>query len=346
VSDVPEIDRLEGTPHPRETTMLIGQSGAERMLREAYGSGRMHHAWILAGGPGIGKATLAYRMAKFALSQADPALLDPGEDLSVPPDATAARQIVAQAHPDLMVLRRVWNGDRKTFFAEIRVDDVRRLRSFFGSTAGQGGWRIAVVDRADDLNTAGANALLKVLEEPPPKSLFLIVAERPGRLLPTIRSRCRLLRLEGLTEADAIRAALLARPDLDPGKLSVAAGLAQGSVRRSIELAEGEGAALHAALYAILSRLPDLDVAAAHALADRCSSRGHEGNFALLLGFIEDWLHQRILEAREEPAARLARWSQVWEKSRQAAREVEDFNLDRKPFLLSTLSMLARASRS
>jgi DNA polymerase III subunit delta' len=343
--DAAESDRLADTPHPRETSVFVGHAEAERTLIESYASGRMPHGWIIGGPEGVGKATLAYRMARFALANPAPEDVWGRADLAVPPDHPVARQVASQSHVDLMVLKRVLNHERKTFFSEIRAEDVRRVVSFFGSTAGSGGWRIAIVDVADDLNAAGANALLKILEEPPPRCLFLILAHQPGRMLPTIRSRCRRLILGSLSTEDAAAAARLARPDLDGPLLASAAKLGRGSVRRTITLASGEGLDLHETLAGILDGLPRLDKAAAHSLAERCMGKGGDDAFALILSFLEDWLHDRVLAERDAAPARLARWAEVWEKAAGSARDVEVFNLDRRPFVLSTLSMLARASQ-
>jgi DNA polymerase-3 subunit delta' len=244
-----------------------------------------------------------------------------------------------------MVLRRAWNPERKTFFSEIRAEDARRVVTFFGSTAGSGGWRIAVVDAADDLNAASANALLKILEEPPERSLFLIVSHNPARLLPTIRSRCQRLTLSPLSTEDVVAAAAAARPDIDAGAIHEASAIARGSVRRALLLAAGDGVALHQGLMRILEGLPRVDVAGVHALADSCAGRAGDENFALLLAFLDEWLHERVAGDLGLPLHRLARWAEVWDKARRAAREVEVFNLDRKPFVLSTLSMLAEVSR-
>jgi DNA polymerase III subunit delta' len=342
----PESDRLADTPHPRETTVLYGQHFAERALLEAYCSGRIHHAWLLCGPSGIGKVTLAYRMAKFVLANPEPSANIAATSLATDPENRAARQVVSQSHSDLTALRRVWNTERKTFYGDIRVEDARNLVRFFGSTSGMGGWRIAIVDAADDLNAASANALLKVLEEPPRRSLFLIVANQPGRLLPTIRSRCRRLDMAALEEGDLLAAAANARPDIDRPALEAGARLADGSVRRAISLAEGEGVALHAELSAALRRLPDLDTRALHALADRCAGKRGDENFALLMTFLADWLHDRLRQEAEGSPGRLARWAEVWEKASRMGRDVETYNLDRKPFILSTLSMLAEVSRA
>src|SRR5437016_8213797 len=167
----------------------------------------MSHAWLIGGPRGVGKATLAYRMARFVFAQPDPSRPDAqgATWLGLPPDNPAVRRVGAQAHSDMLVLART-EGDSGKLRTVIQVDDVRRTIGFFGSTAGEGGWRVCIVDSADELNAAGANALLKILEEPPAKALLIVVSHAPGRLLPTIRSRCRRLALRPLAAEDVARA--------------------------------------------------------------------------------------------------------------------------------------------
>ncbi|MBV8849589.1 MAG: DNA polymerase III subunit delta', partial [Methylobacteriaceae bacterium] len=192
---LPEADRLENAPHPRETMGFVGHKAAERAVLDTYRAGRMPHAWIIGGPEGIGKATLAWRVARFLLANPDPqnVVVQRAEALDVDPASPAARQIAALSSPDIAVLRRQWNDKVKKLYTEIRVDEVRAAMRIFQHAAGGGGWRIAIIDSADELNRNAANALLKMIEEPPPRSLFLLIAHRPGRILPTIRSRCRLL---------------------------------------------------------------------------------------------------------------------------------------------------------
>jgi len=234
-------------PHPRETFALSGHAEAERALLDEYRSGRIAHAWLIGGPAGIGKATLAYRMARFALAHPDPmaAAVQNATTLEVPADSPVARRIAGRAHPDLLVLERTPddNGKLRTV---ITVDQVRRTIGFFGSTAGEGGWRVCIVDSVDELKyPEGSNALLKVLEEPPPRSLFLVVSHAPGRLLPTIRSRCRRLTLRPLDQADVIGAAAAALGDgADETTLRQAAAAADGSVARAIALSGGPQLAL------------------------------------------------------------------------------------------------------
>ena len=207
-------------PLPRETSVLFGHAAAEQALLTAYKSGRVPHAWLIGGEPGIGKATLAYRFARFVLAHPDPQAPDvqTADSLAVDPEHPLARRIAAQAQGDLLSLERITNEQTGKLYTVIRVDDVRRTVAFFGSTAGEGGWRIAIVDAVDDLAREGANALLKVLEEPPARALLLLVSHAPGRELPTIRSRCRRLLLRPLSPDDVARAVAVAtggQPD-DP----------------------------------------------------------------------------------------------------------------------------------
>lgn len=341
----PEADRRAGCPHPRETERLVGHASAERELLTAFRSGRMHHAWLLTGAEGIGKATLAYRMARFALAHPEPSTaLEAAADLSVPHDAPAARRLARLAHPDLLLLRRGWNAERKTHYAEIRVDDVRRATGFFGATAGEGGWRVAIVDAADDLNGAAANALLKVLEEPPPRAIFLLVSATP-RLLPApVRSRCRTLAMKPLASAE-VAEALQGLPEIvedhEPEALVSAAELSEGSVGRALSLLASDGATLRKAVSDLLDRLPSIDVKASHTLAEDLAKRGGEERFALFVGLVQDWLHDRARAGAAVREPRLARFAEVWEKTARAAREVEIFNLDRRPFVLETLTELS-----
>jgi DNA polymerase III subunit delta' len=347
--DFPEADRLDGTPHPRETYRLFGHGAEERMLLDAYRSGQMHHAWIIGGEWGIGRATLAYRAARFILANPDPraASVAAAEKLAVDPEHPAARRMARLSHPDLFVLRRQYVPERKTIPAEIRVDDARRAVSFFGTTAGEGGWRIAIVDSADDLNINGANALLKILEEPPPRSLFLILSSAPKRLLPTVRSRCRTLNLRPLQPAD-LTAVLQALPDLTSGHdgpLDEIVRLAEGSVRRAALLLGEDSVELRAKVQALLDALPASDPGAVLAFAEQLNGRDGAVAFDFALRIILDWLHARMIQGAATGESRLARWAELWDKFARASRDAETYNLDRRPLVMSMMADLAEASR-
>ncbi|HKA74297.1 MAG TPA: DNA polymerase III subunit delta' [Xanthobacteraceae bacterium] len=340
-----EDDAAEAPPHPRETTAFFGHATAEQGLLDAYRTGRMSHAWILGGPPGIGKATLTYRMARFVLAHPDAAAsaVRAAPSLALDPAHPVARQVAGQAHPDLLVLERTEN-DKGVLRTMIAVEQTDRTVSFFGSTAGAGGWRVCIVDSADELHPAAANKLLKVLEEPPARALFLVVSHAPGRLLPTIRSRCSRLDLRPLGEDDVARAAAAAiGADAGDADIRTAAAAADGSVGRALMLLGGETLALRQQVMALLAALPATDAKALHALGDALGG-ADRGPLATFTETVCDWLSAR-LDSEPREAGRLARVAEVWEKVNRAAREVEEFNLDRKPLVFAVFGLLAETAR-
>jgi DNA polymerase-3 subunit delta' len=332
-------------PHPRATFDLYGHVAAEQALLDGYRSGRMPHAWLIGGAAGIGKATLAYRLARFVLAQPDPsaAVVQRANSLAVERDHPVARRIAAQGHGDLLVLRRTV-GDTGKLRSVIVVDDVRRTIGFFGSTAGEGGWRVCIVDVADELNNNSANALLKIVEEPPKRCLLLLVSHAPGRLLPTIRSRCRRLALQPLTPGDLARSVLAAtgRPADDP-EVASAIAAAEGSVGRALTLLDGESLKLRAQIIGLLDKLPAVDPHAMHALGDQLAGVDI-GRLTLFADAVRDWLSTRLRQPSQD-LRRLAQVAEVWEKITDAARDVEIYNLERKPLVFSTFGLLADTAR-
>ncbi len=331
---------------PRETTVLHGQAEAERALLEAYRGRRFHHAWLIAGPAGIGKATLAYRMARFVLAHPDPRTpaVQRATSLQVDADHPVARRIAAQAHGDLLVLERTINEKTNKLRQDIQVDDVRRTVTFFGSTAGEGGWRVAIVDAVDELNREGANALLKILEEPPRRAVLLLVSHSAARVLPTIRSRCRLLALRPLLATEVARAAATAiGEDAEAANIKAAAAVADGSVRRALALLDGEALDLRSRITALLEQLPAVDPRALHALGDRLYG-SDPATLAAFVDTVNAWLSAR-LSSGEPDRARIARVAEVWERVNCSARDVETFNLERKPLVFNVFGWLAEASR-
>lgn len=288
-----EADRRADLPHPRETAHLFGHGAAEADFLEAFAGGRMHHAWLITGPEGVGKATLAWRMARFLLTAPDPAQAGGGlfgdvpvlpENLDVAPDHPVARRLLALSEPRLLVLRRAVNDKTGKLSAEITIDEVRRLNHFFALSAVDGGRRVVIVDAADELNRNAANGILKLLEEPPQDAVILLVAHQPARLLPTIRSRCRQLRLGPLGQADLARA--LGALDLDlPQDAGGLVELAQGSVGAAAMLVAGEGMALYQDLVTLLAALPRLDRARALALSEVAAS--DPARFDLILQLLD-----------------------------------------------------------
>jgi DNA polymerase III subunit delta' len=335
-------------PHPRENTELFGHRDAEMTLLNAYHSGRIPHAWLIGGAQGIGKATLAYRMARFVLRHGDPLAADVqrAETLRVDPAGSVARHVAADAHGGLLALERTVN-DKGVMRTVITVDETRQTISFFGSTAAVGGWRVCIVDTVDELNPNAANALLKVLEEPPQQSLFLLVSHAPARVLPTILSRCRKLTLRPLATDDVIRAAAHATNSaIDNPALTEAAKASEGSVARALTLLGGDALKLQQRTAALLATLPRLDPRELHALGD---ALGGSDRVALtaFIDSVDRWLSERLRAGAEANAnlPRLARLAEVWEKINHAARDVEAYNLERKPLVFSVFGLLAEATQ-
>src|SRR4051794_5775418 len=265
-----QTERETAISHPRETSVLFGHREAETALLAAYRSGRIPHAWLIGGPQGIGKATLAYRMARFVLAHGQPLALSVqrAEDLAINPDDAVARQVAASSHGGLLTLERTAN-DRGVMRTVITVDETRETIGFFGSTAAAEGWRVCIVDTVDELNPNAANALLKILEEPPQQSLFLLVSHAPARVLPTILSRCRKLLLRPLATENVIRAAAKAGNIATNDPLLVeAAGAAEGSVARALTLLGGDALKLQQRTSALLAALPRVDPRDLHALGD------------------------------------------------------------------------------
>jgi DNA polymerase-3 subunit delta' len=343
---VSEKDEARDVPLPRETNVLFGHAEAEAALLEAYKSTRMPHAWLIGGPPGIGKATLAYRLARFVLAHPDPnsAAVRAAPSLAVAADHPVARRVAAQAQGDLMVLERTINEQTGKLYTVIRVDDVRRSVAFFGSTAGEGGWRIAIVDAVDDLQREGANALLKVLEEPPARTLLLLVSHAPGRELPTIRSRCRRLLLRALDTADVTRAVAMAtgRDASEPAVLQ-SADASGGSVGRALRFLDGPALALRQRVLDLFAQLPNPDPLALHALGDALSGSEPQ-TLAAFMDMVNTWLSER-LDAGAYAGAQMAKTALTFEKVNRAARDVETYNLERKPLVFAIFGLLAETAR-
>jgi DNA polymerase-3 subunit delta' len=362
IEALPEIDRLEGFPHPRDTVELFGHEAAERELAATFAGGRMHHAWLLSGPAGIGKATLAYRIARFALASPEERATA-GDKLVIPERSIAATQVRALSHPGLAVVRRAYDQRTKRFPASIPVDAVRDLKTFLGRTADEGTWRVVIVDSADELNLNAANALLKALEEPPKRTLFLLVVAQPQRLLRTIRSRCRTLEIAPLNPENlrrAATAALAAAETAPPAETDwrTLEALADGSVRRLLELSATDGLSLYRRIETLFQGLPRIDWQVAHSLGEELSSVAAEARFSLffdlLLGLIARLVRATATGAGSPddmamarkliPEGRLASWAELWETIVRDKAETLALNLDRRMLILDTLARVERTA--
>lgn len=342
-ADGDDRDIETDAPHPRRTTGFFGHQEAEAAILESYRSGRVPHAWLIGGISGIGKATLAYRFARFALAYPDPAAesVQAAKSLAVDAGHTIARRVAAQGHPDLFVLERTI-GDTGKLRSVITVDQVRKTVPFFGSTAGEGGWRIVIVDAVDELNAEGENALLKLLEEPPAKALLLLVTHTPGRVRATLKSRCRRLSLRPLDADDVARAAAAALGTPE-SELRVAAESADGSVARAIALLDGDALKIRDRVTALLDRLPDIDARALHALGDSMGFADQKA-FEGFIDTLNDWMSTRLRNGPQD-AAHLARIADAWQRINRAAADADAFNLERRPIIFDAFGALAEAAR-
>jgi DNA polymerase-3 subunit delta' len=331
-------------PEPRANPILLGHERAEATLIEAMRSGRMHHAWLITGSDGVGKATLAYRFARRLLAG-----IPPTDSLELDAGHPVFRRVAAGSHADLLTIELAYDEKRKRMRTQIAVDDVRRIGNFMSLTPAEGGWRVVVVDGAEELNQASANALLKILEEPPPRALLLLVCAAPGRLLATIRSRCRRLRLDPLGQETMERLLATYLADRPTDERSRLVTIAEGSPGRALLLAEEEGLAIASLVNEVLTALPGLKPARAHTVADAVT-RGDTAftNFMDLLragiaAAVRDVVHGRAdpEQLRLVGLRPLDAWGDVWHALTRLQDETERFALDKRQAIVAGLGMLS-----
>lgn len=346
---------------PRNAPHLLGHEEAERSLLAAWGSGRLPHAWLITGPKGVGKATLAFRFARFVLAK-DEKGTDPAS-LAISRDSPSFRRVASFGHPGLLTIERGWDDKRDRWRGEIAVADVRRLTKFFTLTPEPGQWRVCIIDAADEMNRNAANAALKTVEEPPEKALILLVASTPGRLLPTIRSRCRRLALQPLSETQVVEILADKRPQMSQEDRRAAARLAEGSAGRAIALADAGGAALYGEMIALLTDLPRLDVRRLTAYIDRLARPAAEPAYRAATDLLRRWLAALVkaggdtLPANAVPgegegisrlASRLGldRRLALWDKVCFLLDRADSANLDRRQVLLSAFLAIETATRA
>jgi len=309
--------------HPRDVFDLVGHEAAEEAFEDSRRRGRLHHAWLLTGPEGVGKATFAYRAARRLLGAPPDAARGL---LGSSPDHPVSRQIMARSHPDILVIERV--GEDGKVRKVIPVDEARRL-----------------ADAADDLNINAANALLKTLEEPPERGILMMISHSPGRLLPTIRSRCRRLAFQPL-ETEAAADFVRAREDITEEAALRLAKMAGGAPGRAWTLAAGKALDMDDAARALLADLPKVDEAMALSLADKFRGGEGQAQFNLLFDRLAERVHGFTVDRAGQGTLAVDRWAQAWETLQRLPRDVEALNLDRTDALFTALEDLRRAARA
>jgi DNA polymerase-3 subunit delta' len=331
-------------PEPRANPILLGHEDAEATMLDALRTGRMHHAWLITGPEGVGKATLAYRFARRLLagrSDDDTLALDPADPVF--------RRVAAASHADLLTIERAYDEKRKRMKTQIAVDDVRRINGFMSLTPAEGGWRVVVVDGAEELNQNSANALLKVLEEPPPRAILVLVCSAAGRLLPTIRSRCRRLRLSPLADGPVARLLAQYLPELGADERGRLVTLAEGSPGRALTLANDAGLAVAAMVDKLLADMPDIPLSRGYEIADALG-RGETG-FSMFMDLMRAGLAAAVRETvrgRADPDQQrlvalrpLDAWGDLWQGLTKLQDDTERFALDKRQAIVAGIGMLA-----
>jgi DNA polymerase-3 subunit delta' len=330
---------------------LIGHAAAAATLEAAARSGRLPHAWLLAGPPGIGKATLAYRFGRWLLAGGTDGPAEPGAPpLHLPPENPVFRRVAAGSHADLFVLRPEAGTGVK---ALIKIEEVRKVIHKLALTPGEGGWRVVVVDQAEMMRGESANTLLKTLEEPPPRSVMLLTTAAADRLLPTIRSRCRRLDLTPLDPADTEAVLARQRPEMQAADRARLAAMAEGSPGQALALAEGEGLALQALLDGVLAGLAGGDRRRWHAVAEQVAAKRDGSGFVTFMALLRREISAAVRHAARGRGAApawlglrpLAEWSTLWDSLGRLAAETDGLSLDRKQAVLTALGWLSPPRR-
>ena len=298
---------------------MIGHDSQIAAFKAAFASARPHHAWLLTGPQGLGKALFAQSAAIWLLAGRPP-----GDDFDAGIGTAAASLVAAGSHPDFRRLVRT-EDEKGKLRAVIRIDDVRALQPLFRQTPSIADWRIVIVDSADEMNPQSSNALLKSLEEPPPQTLFFLISHMPGRLLPTIRSRCRTLRFARLADTEVAQLLDIAAPDLDDDDRAALVRLADGAPGRALRFAEAGVAALVEQLGELASAPPAAAPAMAQALARSLAGKASAPRYDAFLELAPTLLAQA---ARRQSGPALAQTLADWEAASSLAGSAVALSLD------------------
>lgn len=338
---LPEADAEPGLPHPRHVHTLFGHAQAEEAAASAIRSGRMHHAWMITGAKGVGKATLAWRIARRLLG----VRADPSAPLAHASDDPVNRRMEALSHSDLLLVRRPYDEQRKRLKAEITIEEARRIPAFFSRRAAEGGWRVAIIDSADEMNRNAANGLLKSLEEPPERGILILVVTSPGRMPTTVRSRCRRLDLRATPETDCA-GWLSAAHGMPAEEARLLARLAKGAPGRALAFGAAGLASLQRDLAAALGASGMPEPRAVEALIGKATGTDSHQARAVLFEMMTSQAAQRARAAAGEGAHHQAgHWADASRNIVRLAREAETLYLDPRQSLLAAFSLLEDAAR-
>jgi len=332
-------DDLHTVAHPRAIYELSHADTQAQAFLEAVSRGRLHHAWLLTGPEGVGKATFAYRAARYLMGHERDAAYGL---LGMSPDDADARLITAQSHPDLLVLERE-QKDGKTR-KNIVVDAVREVGELFSKAPSRSAYRVCIVDAVDDLNINSANALLKILEEPPERGILFLISHSPGKLLATIRSRCRRL---GFTawEDVAVKQFIETRAEVPEDALERLVVMARGSPGKGLRLwAEGALEMDELAEKLLSGTPPSRFDLLPYITLFKTSSAKVDGSqkFAQFIAVLSDRVQDLALSA--DSAAKARQWSELWSRLNTVVAETEGINLDRGEYFWSIYKLLSDIS--
>ncbi|MFA5040703.1 MAG: DNA polymerase III subunit delta' [Bdellovibrionales bacterium] len=315
---------------------FVGHAAALREVEESFASGRMPHAWLIAGIEGIGKAALAKHIAQFVLSNGEGELGKP--DLA----RHAVKLVEAETHPDLLIIRRSVDEKSGALRDTIPVDDARKVPQFLHKTAVEGGWRVVIIDEAHALNRNGQNAILKIIEEPPSRALILITVTTPGVLLPTIRSRTRVLQLSPLGTDDMRALVQTTAPHATPQDIDAVIALSGGSVGFALKILRTESLPLYRDMLGILDAMPQIDIARLHKLADQVARKTDIECFEVLKALLIERLRVSVHdEAKNKGATGIA--LKLWDKTKETFATAENGNLDRRLAFINAMTDISKA---
>jgi len=343
----PIADGLEGIPDPAAPHTLVGHHETIRQLLIAHQSKRLHHAILLSGPKGIGKVTLAMRFAAYLFRDDETSTAYDNLETIIDP---VQAKITAGAHPNMLHLTRPWDSKTKRFKTKLTVEEIRSTVGFFGTARGEDGWRVAIVDAVDDMNESANNALLKILEEPPERTLFFVIAHSMARVMPTIRSRCLHAPLKPLADEELAKVIqnLGVVECIPRDHLDLLVQLAEGSVRKAIILAREDGIELYQSFKKLSANLTNPGWDEVQTIADKICARGSEDRYFLFLDFMNSLMEAKATGRNGETGSisTLARWAEVWEKAQNSIRTTESYNLDRKQVILNLFHDMGEAART